>query len=614
MSVLKFLKNLLQYQPPKDDVFILEEGTWAQEAERAGEIPHTEQKAAAGSVAPRTEQGGDTGAAPGAYNKTDTPEDAEATTAPQPTAQREKRPERTLRKPVPISEKLTGESPEDRIAANLDANRSTLERLFHKPQNTDLVIRDFTLQATGQCGLLVYIEGIVNSDRLSYSVLQPLMLLGKARDTQLAPYVIETVEEHLMPVHQVAIIETWAEVIQNLVDGLALLFVDGDARALAIEARNFPSRAIGRAEVETVVQGPQEAFSENKRVNVSLVRNYLRNKDLITESVDIGSGNSAFVLYIAGVANQKLVDEVRRRLSSLEGSFLREPGHIEQMIEDHPNSLYPQTLTTERPDRVAIHLMQGKIAVILDGSPFALIVPITFFTLIKTPEDSYLRPAFGTLLRIVRVAAIFVAYLLPGIYLAIVEHHHAILPSDLLLAIAGSREGVPFPSWLEVVMMEVSFEVIREAGIRVPGVIGPTLGIVSALVLGQAAVAAAVASPILIIIVATTALAAFAIPNYQLQFSTRIIRFLYIAIGYALGLYGIVLGLAVQIFYTTSITSFGVGYLSPVAPSTKTDLDIVFRSPLWLHETRPDYLQSPDRVKKPRISRGWMQEDNHEKK
>jgi spore germination protein KA len=295
----------------------------------------------------------------------------------------------------------------------------------------------------------------------------------------------------------------------------------------------------------------------------------------------------------------------------LKGVWEREPGQVEQMIEDYPNSLFPQSLITERPDRVAQHLVEGKVAILFDGSPFGMVLPITLFTLMQTSEDYYLRPAFGTLLRLVRVAAIFIAYLLPGLYLAVVIHHHAIIPPDLLLAIAGSREGVPFPSWLEVLIMEISFEVIREAGIRVPGVIGPTLGIVGAIVLGQAAVSAGIVSPILIIIVAVTALSAFAIPNYQLQFSTRIIRFGYIIMGYSLGLFGIVLGLTAQLLYICGLTSFGIGYLSPVAPSTKRDKDIIVRKSLWTDQNRPDYIQSPKRQKQPEIGRQWTKEDSY---
>lgn len=592
MQWRKVIKQALLYHPPTREPFILPEGTWFQEAERGGILP-------TGTVKP---EGADTTSE---YQ----PPPSSAETAERPLTP----PERRMRKPVPLKEVLAEEN-DGKITPNLAANRLVLSRLFHKPDNIDLVLRDFALPPPAQAGLLVYIDGIVDSNRLNYSVLQPLMVFAKHRDELHQPVNIDVIQEHLMPIHQVDVVESWDNAVQNLVDGLALIFVEGDARAVAVESRNFPSRSVSKPEVETIVRGPQEAFTESKRVNVALVRKHLRDQDLVTESVNLGEGNSAFYLYIKGTANPMLVDEVRRRLTQIKGDFLREPGLVEQMIEEFPNSLYPQSIATERPDRVAFSLIEGRVAVIFEGSPFALIMPATLFTLMQTPEDYYLRPAFGTLLRLVRVAAIFIAYLLPGLYLAVVLHHHAIIPPDLLLAMAGAREGVPFPSWLEVLLMEISFEVIREAGIRVPGVIGPTLGIVGAIVLGQAAVSAAIVSPILIIIVAVTALASFAVPNYALQFSTRIIRFAYIIAGYALGLYGIVLGLAFQIFYTAGLTSFGIGYLSPVAPATKRDKDVVVRSSLWKSESRPDYLQPVKREQQPHISRKWTEEKGNGEK
>jgi spore germination protein KA len=338
----QMLRRLFFYEPPKHDHFILAEGSWAEEAERGGVLPPEAKQ-------PSTRQDAKGGVKP-APDITTSPADAAL--------------ERHLRKPVPLAEKLADlDSPG--ITSSLAANRMVLERLFHAGENSDLVIRDFTLPAPSRVGMVVYLDGIVNSDRIIVSILQPLMVLARGwNELGGRTLNLDVVEEHLMPIHQLTPVDTWDKAVQCLVDAQALVFIDGDARSLAVETRNFPSRAVGRAEVESVVRGPQEAFTESKRINVSLVRKFLRDQDLVAESVDMGEGHSAFMLYVHNVANPELVREVRKRLTGIKGDFLRESGVVEQMIEDYPNSLFPQTLTTERPDRVADSLIQGKVALL----------------------------------------------------------------------------------------------------------------------------------------------------------------------------------------------------------------------------------------------------------
>jgi len=598
----KIIKNLFTYTPSAREPFILLEGSLSQELERESDNDREKK----------------------------------------PVAEPLQTPTRRLRKPIKtkdLKSRTTGEGEteasnsgtsgggtddggkedgDDFISPDLETNRRLLAEHFYLPQNKDVVIRDFVLpQDRG--GMIVYIDGIVNSDWVMYSILQPLMVLSghfQSPSEQLEPTSnlskrdFKALLDHLLPVHQLKMIDKMSDAVSAVLNGLTVLFMDGVAQAAVVETRFFPNRSVTTPMVEAVVRGPQEAFTESQRVNVALIRKAVRHRGLVTETVDIGENMTAMILYMAHVANPALVAEVKRRLAGIRGSFLREVGLVEQMIEDHPFSIYPQVTTTERPDRAAAMLSEGKVVIVLEGSPFVMIVPTTLFNLIKTPEDLYMRPFFGTFIRLIRVFAIFVAYLLPGVYLAVINHHQALIPTDLLLAIAGAREGVPLPSWGEVLVMELSFEMIREAGIRVPGVVGPTLGILGAIVLGQAAVQAAIVSPILIIVVAITALAAFAVPDYSLQFSTRIIRFIYIVLGWSMGLYGIVLGLAFQLVYTAGLTSFGVGYLSPVAPATKVDSDIVLRRPIFSQATRPDYLQvqSGRRRKQPDISRLWTLE------
>lgn len=560
MQWLQKAKTLFTYQPTAKEPFILTEGTLPQEMERRIT-------------------------------------DEEPTKSPV----RERSP-RQLRKPIPITQKLDPSNTDnDQISYDLGVNRLALERLFHGSINNDLIQREFHFANRGD-GLLVYLDGIADNNRIMYAVLQPLMILTERcrHEPDGIPERItaDAVSELLLPIHQLEVLHCFADVVKAILDGQSVLFMAGDNQAIAVETRSFPTRSVSPPMVEMIVRGPQEAFTESMRTNIGLVRKYIRNRHLVTEMIDVGENCTVAMLYVQNVASPKLVAEVKKRLQAIQGKFLRETGIIEQMIEDSPGSIYPQVTTTERPDAVATMLQDGRVAILADGSPFPMVMPTTLFTLLKTPEDTYMRPAFGSFMRIIRVIALFISYLLPGTYLAVVNHHPALIPTDLLLAIAGAREGVPFPSWIEVLLMEASFEIIREAGIRVPGVVGPTMGILGAIVLGQAAVQAAIVSPFLIIVVAITALASYAIPNYALQFTTRVIRFPYIVLGYTLGLYGIVIGIAFQLVYTANLTSFGVSYFSPITPHSKLDKGIITRTPVQQYQTRPDYLQVQQRAYK----------------
>jgi spore germination protein KA len=305
------------------------------------------------------------------------------------------------------------------------------------------------------------------------------------------------------------------------------------------------------------------------------------------------------------LANPKLVKEVKKRITQIKTDYIPETGILEEMIEDHPFSLIPQTIKTERPDRVTSMLVEGKVAILVDNNPFVMLVPAIFFDFLHSPEDHYIRFPYGLWLRIIRIAAIFITSLLPAFYVAIATFHQEMIPTDLLLAITASKERVPFPTIVEMLLMEFSFELVREAGVRVPGVIGPTLGIVGTLILGQAAVAANIVSPVLIIIVAVTGLSSYAIPNYNIAFGFRFMRFFFIFLAAVLGFFGISTGLFVLLCTVVSMKSFGVPFFAPIAPRTGPSYDLIVRHPEWNQELRPDYLQTLDVRRQPNISRKW---------
>jgi spore germination protein KA len=284
--------------------------------------------------------------------------------------------------------------------------------------------------------------------------------------------------------------------------------------------------------------------------------------------------------------------------------YVPDTGILEQFIEDNPYSPMPQMLSTERPDRVAAYLSEGHVAILMSSTPFALIVPVTFWALLHSAEDTYVRWPYGGLMRMVRVVAMLIAMLAPAFYIAIVNYHHAMLPPDLLFAIAAAREKVPFPAIVEIILMEISFELIREAGIRIPSIIGNTIGIVGALILGQAAVQANLITPLVIIIVAMTGLASFAIPNYNLSFQVRIIRFIYILFASIGGFYAMSILMLMHMATLSSTKSFGVPILTPASPN-RPSKDTILRAPLWAQENRPNLVRPLVSRRQQSVSQPW---------
>lgn len=308
--------------------------------------------------------------------------------------------------------------------------------------------------------------------------------------------------------------------------------------------------------------------------------------------------------YIYGITNQKLIEEVKRRINGLDIDYLTSSGQLEQLIQDNPNSLFPQTIATERPDKTVNFLLDGRVCIIVNGSPYALVVPGVFLDFLASPEDLNIKYQFANLSKIVRLIAVFVSVLLPGIYIAITNYHQDLIPTELLFTIAASRESVPFPTVVEILLMEISFELIREAGLRVPTPLGTTIGIVGALILGQAAVSASLVSPILIIIVAITGICSFSIPDFSLNFTFRLSRFVYILLGYLAGFLGVGMGLFIQLLSMCRLESFGSPYLDP-STLRKRSISNYFVLPIWKRENISSFVRSPQIKIQAKKSMNW---------
>jgi spore germination protein KA len=503
------------------------------------------------------------------------------------------------------------ELPEDETSEKLTKilakNRSRLEEIFELPGNMDIVIRHFHIPAVKKDALIIYIDGLTDRNTQNFAVLQPLMILDQEPVSAHDP--VDVIYQKLLPGHQIDKNKKITEVVNGVLDGSTVLLIEGADEALIIETKGWEHRNIGTPVSEHVVRGPQEAFNETFRANTASIRRYLRDPKLVTEIFRVGrrSRNQVAIMYIKDVANPELVAEVKYRIQSIADTtdYIPETGALEEYIEDHPRSLIPQMLSTERPDRLSAHIREGYIGIIMANSPYSLAVPTNFAIFLHAAEDYYLRWPFGNFLRFIRASAIFIALLLPAVYIAVVNYHQEMIPTDLLLAITASRETVPFPSIVEILFMEFSFELIREAGTRIPSIIGPTIGIVGALILGQAAVAASIVSPILIIVVAVTALGSFVVPNYNASFTIRLLRFGFTILGGFLGFFGIAFGVFMMALHVSALTSFGVPFLTPIAPSQPKSSDRVIRPMNSNQPYRPIYLRPLDWIRQNKITRPW---------
>lgn len=494
------------------------------------------------------------------------------------------------------------------IPDDIEANLANIKEQFNYPQNKDIIIREFKI-ARKYRAFIAFIDGMADKATINNFILRPLLKDDyplNIQDCQL-DYILENVLE----TNQAEKVVRPDDVVYGILMGDTALYVDGCNYYIINETKGYDKRGVESPKTEGIVKGSQEGFNENLRTNITLLRRIIKNNHLTTEFVKIGERNKNLfsITYIKGLVNPAIVTEVKRRLNGIKTDFIMGDGMLEQFIEDSPMSLIPTLLSTERPDRTASHIIEGKVAIIAEGTPFAIIVPVTFDALFHSPEDTTLRWQYGTFIRFVRVIAALVATLLPGIYISVTNFHQEMLPTELLIAIARARENVPFPTIVEVLLMEISFELIREAGVRVPGIIGNTIGIIGALIIGQAAVQANLVSPVLIIIIAVTGLGNFAVPDFSLAFGLRIIRILFIFAGAFLGFYGILLMIVILLVLLIDMKSFGVPYLSMLAPKTRRSFNPIIRYPVWKQEFRPDSINPLDVRRQPKISRQWVKED-----
>ena len=473
------------------------------------------------------------------------------------------------------------------LSKSLEENVKRFQKLLRSDVNSDAQFRFLRIGGTNLC--VVYIEGMADDKKLSEFALRACEEHENCGDVPAidAGYLIENVLE----IAQCEAESRVGAMLEQIVTGMSAVLIDGCGEGVLLETRGYPARPVNRTTNESVVIGAQEGFVENLRTNMTLLRRYLPSYRLITECISVGRTVPCRVAlaYLDGVADPSVVDAARDRLRRIDAASVQGLGAVQQYIEDSPFALLPQMLQTERPDRAASCLADGQVVLLADNSPYALAAPVTLFHQLHASDDSFARWQYGSFLRLIRVMGMLISVFLPGLYIALTDYHMHLLPLSLLGSIAEARANVPFPILAEILIMEFSFYLINEAGTRMPQQIGSALGIVGALILGQAAVSASIISPILIIIVAITGLGNYAIPDYAFGIGLVICRLFVIACGAALGLYGVCLAAFALLVGLSGMRSLGIPYLAPIAPKRPHNPDILLRLPVWL-QRRPMFF------------------------
>lgn len=394
----------------------------------------------------------------------------------------------------------------------------------------------------------------------------------------------------------------YEDLYEKLLAGQTVFLLDGYDKFFVVITDTTEGRSITEPTSQTIVKGPKDSFTENIDKNIYLLRKKIKNKDLRVESLSLGTvtHTELKLVYIKNIAREDIIEELRRRLSKVDIDCILDSSYIEELIKDDRYSIFPTFLNSEKPDAVAAAMLEGRVAIISDGTPYVLTAPAVMMEFLQVSEDYYNSYYISSITRILRIFTTILTLLVPALYIALITYHQEIIPTTLLISIMAQREGVPFPAFFEVLLLELTFEVLREAGIRMPRAIGPAISIVGALVLGQAAVEAGLISAVVVIVVAATAISSFAIPNYGMSNAIRLLRFFLMLLAGILGLYGVSMGLIIIILHLCKLKSVTVPYLSPIAPLVDGgNKDTFFRFPLWKMHHRPRGISATD---KPRTS------------
>jgi len=480
------------------------------------------------------------------------------------------------------------------LSSDLNVNLNSIKAVFEG--TSDIIIRELTIGPKQQvAAFLVMVDGLVDKAIINENIIKSLMLTSQDINES---NVSTLLKKSILSSSTFNESDKMQNVIHDILCGDTALFVDKCDKAIIISARTLQTRSVDEPDTEVAVRGPRECFIETLRTNTTLLRRKIKTSNLKFEAMKIGKQTQTdmCIAYIKGIANDKIVQEVRERLSRIDTDSILESGYIESFIEDAPFSLFPTIGNSERPDKICAKLLEGRVAILVDGTPFVLTVPYLFIEAFQAAEDYYSRPYYTSFIRLLRWLAFFISVYLPAIYVAVITFHQELLPPALLISVAAAEEGTPFPAVVEALLMQIVYEILREAGVRMPRPIGQAVSIVGALVIGDASVSAGLIGAPMVVVVALTAIASFIVP--ALSDVSALSRILLLILAGFSGLYGIMLCTAGILIHLCSLRSFGVPYTSPIAPANLSDMkDVFIRVPWWTMLKRPMIMRTNNPVR-----------------
>lgn len=487
------------------------------------------------------------------------------------------------------------------INKNIHINVSSLKDMLGK--SSDVVIREFefNIEELKIKTCICFLSGAGNKKMINEYIIKPLMLgnsIVNSKNDAKAINSLSYIKNNILSSVDVTESKTFDESIEAILCGDAALFIDGYDNALLVNVKNWNKRSIEQPETEINIRGSHEGFVELVSINVSLLRRIIKNRNLVFEAFNIGkqTHTKIYIGYINGITNPQIIEEVKNRLNHIYIDSILESGYVEELIEDNPLSPFATIGNSEKPDKVAAKLLEGRVAILCDGSPTVLTVPYLFIEAFQSAEDYYSRAFLSSIMRLLRILAYLITLILPAFYIAITTFHQEMIPTVLIITFASSREGVPFPVFIEVMISEIIFMLLRESGIRMPRAVGTAVSIVGTLVIGQSAVEAGIIGAPMVIITALTAISSFIIPS--IYDSIIIFRFILIFLAGAFGIFGIFVGLICMAAHMCSLRSFGTPFMSPLAPQNTDGLkDSLIRAPLWLMNMRPTAITWRDSVR-----------------
>lgn len=486
------------------------------------------------------------------------------------------------------SDNLTTSLNAARIDTSLSTNINQLKQTFNLAP--DLVIRHIQSDPAAASAALVYLDEMVDKHAINSIILHDLVHATPDKHFRLTDYNRGGIQ----------LASDWKLIEDSILHGDSVLFVDGLPTVCIYNTKGWPQRAVEDSKIEASLRGSHQGFVETGSQNIALIRRYIPNKELKIKVLTVGERGKATVsiLYLGDVANLEVLTELETRINEIEIDAITNTGELAELIEDNPYSPFPQFLLTERPDTSASHILEGRFVVVVDRSPTVLVAPAIFVSFFQSVDDYNSRWLIASFIRLLRYFALFIALFLPAAYIAFISFNYEVIPVQFILSIAETRARVPFPPFIEAIVMEITLEMMREASIRLPTAIGQTIGIVGGIIIGQAAVQAGIVSNIMVIVVASTAIASFIIPNYDMGASIRLLRFPMMLLASMFGIVGIVTGCIVLVVHFVSLESLGTPYASPLAPWRFSDMkDVFVRLPLWKMSKRPKGARATQSVK-----------------